>query len=312
VAEIYDAIIVGGGPAGLSAAIIGALRGMKILIIESGSFGGPLASLYPEKLVLNYPGFPVGILAKDLAHKFVAQAKGLDIDMRFERALKITDKKEVLTDEGNYSGKSVIITTGSKPREVGILGEMEFNSGDRGVHYYVTDPEKFRDKVVLVVGGGDTAIDSVLALEGIAKKLTLAHRKDSFRAYAANVKKVVESSRIDVFLETQIKEIKGEEKVNSAVLFGKDGKTIEVEADSVILAFGLVPNNEIFSDLGLKLDYEGRIETDPGQKTNLDGFYAAGDIVAGTGSLELIVVAVAQGAIAAHNAYLETATPYWG
>jgi thioredoxin reductase (NADPH) len=308
----YDAIIIGGGPGGLSASIIGRLRGMNVLVLESGYFGGPLASLYPEKRVLNYPGFPDGILAKDIASKLITQAKNLGVEMRGERVLKITKDRTVETEEGLYKGKAIIIATGSRPKEVGILGEMEFNLLDRGVYYYVTDPEKFRGKRVLIAGGGDTAIDSALALEDLATDILVVHRRDSFRAYEVNAKKVLSSEKIKVKLETQIQEIKGDERVEMIFLRDKDGGVSSVEVDAVILAMGLVPNNEIFAELGLELDYEGRILTDSKQKTNVDGIYAAGDIVAGTGHLELIVVAVAQGAVAAHHAYLETAEPYWG
>jgi thioredoxin reductase (NADPH) len=232
--------------------------------------------------------------------------------MRSERVLKITKDREVETEEQSYRGKAIIIATGSRPRSVGILGEAEFNMQDRGVYYFVTDPEGFRDKKVVIAGGGDTAVDSALALEGSAESLTVIHRRGKFRAYEANAKKVLESSKIDVSFESEIAEIKGGDTVESVVVKGKSGETSEVECDAVILAFGLIPNNEIFAGLGLELDYEGRILTDSKQKTNLDGIYAAGDIVAGTGHLELIVVAVAQGAVAAHHAYIETAEPYWG
>jgi thioredoxin reductase (NADPH) len=308
----YDAIIIGGGPGGLSAAVISRLRGMNVLLLESGSYGGPLTSLYPEKLVLNYPGFPDGVLAKEIGKRLVTQAANLGVEMRNERVLKITKDKLIETEEAQYKGKAIIIATGSRPKEVGILGEAEFNQQDKGVFYYVTDPENFKGKCVVIAGGGDTAIDSALALEGIAKKITVIHRRGVFRAFEANAKKVLESSKIDVMFESHIIEIKGGENVESVLVKGKSGETTEVEIDSLILAFGLVPNNEIFEGLGLELDYEGRIITDTKQKTNLDGIYAAGDIVAGTGHLELIVVAVAQGAVAAHHAYIETSEPYWG
>jgi thioredoxin reductase (NADPH) len=308
----FDLVIIGGGPGGLSASIIASLRGMRVLVLESGSFGGPLASVYPGKLVLNYPGFPEGILAKDIARKFVLQAKSLGVDMRNERVLKITKDKAIETEEGTYRGKAIIIATGSRPKEVGILGEMEFNHQDKGVYYYVTKPESFKGKNVVIAGGGDTAVDSALALEDLAGKLMLIHRRDVFRAYKVNAEKVFKSKKIEVKFQTEIQEIKGGEKVTSVVLKDKSGMSKDVEADTVILALGLVPNNEIFADLGLDMDYEGKIITDPKQNTNIEGVYAVGDIVSGTGSLELIVVAVSQGAVAAHHAYLETATPYWG
>jgi thioredoxin reductase (NADPH) len=309
---VYDAIIIGGGPGGLSAAVISRLRGMDVLVLESGAFGGPLASLYPEKLVLNYPGFPDGILAKEIGKRLVSQAANLGVEMRCERVLKITKNREVETEEQTYTGKAIIIATGSRPKEVGIFGEAEFNQQDRGVYYFVSDPEMFRDKKVVIAGGGDTAVDSALALEDIAESLTIIHRRGEFRAFEANASKVLKSEKIDVRFESQIVEIKGGDSVESVVVKGKSEEVAVVDCDAVILAFGLVPNNEIFADLGLVLDYEGRIVTDSKQKTNLDGVYAAGDIVAGTGHLELIVVAVAHGAVAAHHAYIETAEPYWG
>ncbi|GBE56620.1 thioredoxin reductase [archaeon BMS3Bbin16] len=308
----FDAIIIGGGPGGLSAAIISRLRGMNVLVLESGAFGGPLVSLYPEKLVLNYPGFPDGVTAREIGERLVAQAANLGVEMRCARVLKITRDRVVETGEETYRAKAIIIATGSSPRSIGILGEAEFNTGDRGVYYFVTDPEVFRDKRVVIAGGGDTAVDSALALEGVSESLTVIHRRDKFRAYEVNAAKVLKSDKIDVRFESEIMEIKGGDSVESVMLKGKDGGTDEIDADIVILAFGLVPNNEIFADLGLELDYEGRIITDSTQKTKLDGIYAAGDIVAGTGHLELIVVAVAQGAVAAHHAYIETADPYWG
>jgi thioredoxin reductase (NADPH) len=311
-AKEYDAIIVGGGPGGLSAAIIAGLRGMKVLVVDGGSFGGLLANLYPQKLVLNYPGLPEGAYAKDIAKNLVEQAKGLDIEMKNERANKITGERIVKTEDGEYRGNAIIIATGSRPKVVGVLGEMEFNLHDRGVYYYVTDKDRFAGKKVVIAGGGDTAIDSVLSIVDEAEKIILVHRRRAFRALEFNLKKVLNSDKVKVYLESHIVEIKGVEDVGSVVLEDKNGDVQEIEAEAVILAFGQVPNNEIFADLGLKLDYEGKIITDSKQKTNLDGFYAVGDIVAGTGSLELIVVAVAQGAVAAHHAYLETATPYWG
>ncbi|RMF91028.1 MAG: NAD(P)/FAD-dependent oxidoreductase [Methanobacteriota archaeon] len=308
----YDVIIVGGGPGGLGAAIFSGLRGMRTLVLEGGSFGGLLTNLYPQKTVLNYPGYPEGIKAAEIAEGLVEQARAYGVEMRNERVLRINSELVVETEEGSYTGKAVIIATGSRPRVVGILGEAELNQGDRGVYYYVTDPQKFSGKRVVVAGGGDTAVDAALALEDVASEVILVHRRDSFRALEHNVKRVLDSEKIHVRLETRVQEIMGSERVESVRLIDKEGNASEVRADAVVLAFGLVPNNEIFQDLGLELDYEGRIVTDAKQKTSVEGVYAVGDIVAGTGSLELIIVALAQGAIAAHHAYLETAEPYWG
>ncbi len=311
--RLFDAVIVGGGPGGLSAGILSALRGMKVLILESGSFGGLLTSLYSEKLVLNYPGLEEGKTAADLASNMISQAKGFGVEMRNERVLKINKDKTVETEENTYTAKVIILATGSRPNIVGIPGEMDFNIQDRGVYYFVNELDRFKDKRVVVAGGSDTAVDSALALLDMAEEITLVHRRKNFRALEHNVKRAKESDKIKVLTEAHIKAIKGGDRVESVVLAGDvESKNIEIEADAVILAFGMTPNNEIFSSLGLNLDHEGRIVTDQTQKTNIPGVYAVGDIVASTGSLELIVVAAAQGTIAAHHAYLETATPYWG
>lgn len=303
---MYDLIIVGSGPAGLSGAIFAAQRGLRVLVLESGAFGGLLASLLPEKVIPNYPGLS-GKTAGEIARLMVEEANALGVELKKERVIEITREKKVITLEGEYEAKAILIATGARPRELGVRGEAEYNYGDRGIYYYVTEPKKFADKRVLVMGGGNSALDAALELAAIAKEVTLAHRRDKFRAIDASVEKARSCKNVRILLNTELQEINGdEERVTSAVLINhKTGERQELQVNAIILAVGLIPNNEIFQRLGLKLDEEGRIITDAMQKTSVAGIYAAGDIVAGTGKMELIVVAVAQGAIAAHNAYLE-------
>ena len=306
----FDFIIVGSGPAGLSASIIAAQRGLRVIVLESGTFGGLLMSLYPRKVIPNYPGFSG--TAQELAKRFLAEAQSLGVELKKERAIEITPQKTVKTDEGEYQGKAVLIATGSRPRELGVLGEAEFSYGDRGVYYYVTAPEKFRGKKVLVVGGGDSAVDSALDLSNVAGEVILVHRRDRFRAVESNLEKLRQKSNVKILVNNELEEVKGTEYVEKAVLFNnKSWERFEVEAGAVIITAGLIPNNEIFQKLELKLDEEGRIITDERQRTNLKGIFAAGDIVSSTGKMELIIVAIAQGMIAAHNAYLEIAQAYW-
>ena len=306
--ESYEVIVVGGGPAGLSAGIFCAERGLRVALFESGSLGGALASIYPNKLVLNYPGFPAGIKAKELAELLVKQARDYGVEFRRERVLEITSGLRVRTEEGEYSAKAIVIATGTRPRELGIPGEAEFNYADLGVYYSVASPEKFAGKRILVVGGGDSALEAAVELSQVAE-VTLVHRRGEFRALAKNVERLRKSD-VEVLLNTELEEIGGEGRVEWVRLRSAE-ESFTRSVDAVVLAVGQVPNTEIFKKLGLDCDSDGRIKTDATQCTSVAGIYAAGDIVAGVGHLELLVVAVAQGAVAAHNIYLKLYEPYW-
>lgn len=307
----YDVIIVGGGPAGLTAGIMCEERRLSVLILEGGTWGGLLATLYPNKVITNYPGFPDGIVAIELVRKWLTQAKKADIDMRTERVIEITRDRVVKTAEGSeYTGKVVIIAVGIRPRQLGIFGEQKFNKKDKGVYYYVTHPEQFIGKKVLVVGGGDTAVDAVLDLVDLADETTIIHRKDTFRAVDENVEKMKKTGKINILMNTEIKKIEGDRKVKKVVLWNnKDGKTFEIDVDAVILSVGIVPNTEILEKLQVKTDKKGYIITDTAQKTNVEGIFAAGDIV--KGGFKLIIVGAAHGAVAAHHAYAYITKPYW-
>lgn len=309
--NIYDVIIVGGGPAGLTAGIMCEERRLSVLILEGGTWGGLLATLYPNKVITNYPGFPDGIVAIELVRKWLTQAKKADIDMRNERVVEITRDRVVKTAEGSkYTGKVVIIAVGIRPRQLGIIGEQKFNKKDKGVYYYVTHPKQFIGKKVLVVGGGDTAIDAVLDLVDLADETTIIHRKDTFRAVDENVEKMKKTGKINILMNTEIKKIEGDRKVKKVVLWNnKEGKTFEIDVDAVILSVGMVPNTEILEKLQVKTDKKGYIITDTSQRTNVEGIFAAGDIV--KGGFKIIIVGAAHGAVAAHHAYAYITKPYW-
>ncbi len=299
----YDVAVVGGGPGGLSAAIFAAERGLRVVLFEGGVLGGLMASLFPEKVIMNYLGFPDGIKAKELAQRLLRQAHEYGVDIVRERVVEITKDRAVRTTEGEYEAKAIVIATGNHPRELGIPGEVEF--AGKGISYYVTNPDKFAGKRVLVVGGGDSAAEAALTLSGIAKSVTLAHRRDAFRTHKKNVE-ALKKSQARVMLNTELAQIKGDEVVSKAVVLNNlNGMEVELEVDEVVLAVGLVPDDEIFKKLGLRTDDKGRLITDEKQRTSVEGIYAVGDITSGVGSLELIEVAMAQGAIAAHNIYLE-------
>jgi thioredoxin reductase (NADPH) len=299
----YDVAVVGGGPGGLSAAIFAAERGLKVALFEGGVLGGLMVSLYPEKIVTNYLGFPEGIKSRELANRFLKQAENYGVEIIRERVVEIGKNKLIKTTDGEYNAKAVVIATGTHPRELGIPGESEF--AGKGVSYYVSNPEKLRGKRVLIVGGGDSAAEAALALEGIAESVTLVHRRDSLRTHKKNVEALTKSET-QLMMNAELSRINGEERVLNAVLVNNlNGMEVVLDVDEVVLAVGLVPNDKIFQRLGLEVDEEGRLITDEKQQTSIEGIYAVGDITSGAGSLELIEVAVAQGAVAAHHIYLE-------
>ena len=309
--KVYDVVIVGGGPGGLTAGIMCADRKLDVLILEGGTWGGLLSTLYPNKVIPNYPGFPDGIVAIELVRRWLKQAKESNIQMKNERVVEITPERVVKTEEGTeYRGKVIMIAVGIRPRQLGITGEQKFNKKDKGVYYYVTHPESFISKKVLVVGGGDTAVDAALDLVDLADEIAIIHRKDMFRAVDENVGKMEKSEKINIMMNTELEEIKGEKAVQEVVLWNnKEDKTFEIDMDAVILSVGMVPNTEIFEQLGIKTDKRGYILTDTSQRTNVEGIFAVGDIV--EGGFKLIIVGASHGAVAAHHAYSYIHKPYW-
>ncbi|MHA2295492.1 MAG: NAD(P)/FAD-dependent oxidoreductase [Candidatus Hodarchaeales archaeon] len=311
----YDVIIVGGGPAGLSAGIVAAYKGLKVAVFEGGTWGGLLSTIYPKKKIHNYPGTQ-SIRSSYLVSEWVRQAVENGVLLIKERITKISlsnshDGQQwgVETSTGEiYSSKVIILATGMRPGQLGIPGEAKLSKKDKGVYPYVTDPVLFRDKRVLVVGGGDTAIDAVIDLSSVAETIFLAHRRRSFRASETKAEKVLTENLAEILMETTIKEILGARKVEGAILENlRTGEIIKLDVDMIILAVGLVPNNEIFADLGLEL--HGKfLKTDELQRTNVEGMFAAGDMVS---PYQLAVVAASQGALAAHGAYLYIRKPYW-
>ncbi len=304
----FDVIVVGGGPAGLSAGIVASLKGLKTAVFEGGSWGGLLATIYPKKRIFNYPGTP-SIRADHLVSEWVRQAADNKVHLIKERIIHIDSLLTIETTEGQkYTGKAIIIATGMKPNILGIPGEEKFSKKNRGVYPYVVDPEDFQDKTVLVVGGGDTAIDATLDLTTIAKQIYLAHRRSQFRAAETSLKAVMSTKNVEILTETNIKEILGDKVVTGAKMERLNKQEeFTLEVDRVILAVGLLPNTEIFS--ALNLEFNGKyLKTDSLQRTKIPGIFAAGDIVS---PYQLATVAAAQGALAAHGAYLFIREPYW-
>ncbi|MFW9957506.1 MAG: NAD(P)/FAD-dependent oxidoreductase, partial [Candidatus Odinarchaeota archaeon] len=293
--------------AGLSAGIIAAYKGLKVAVFEGGTWGGLLSTIYPYKYVFNYPGTP-RVLATHLVAEWVRQAADLGVHLIKERVTEISKEKVVRAADRDYRAKVVIIATGMRPNTLGIPGEMEFSRNNGGVFPYVTEPELFRDKRVLVVGGGDTALDAVIDAQQVTDKIWIAHRKDEFRAAETTVDKIVTQKIAKILYNTELVEIKGSSEVEEVTLYDNQSeKKWNLAVDRVIIAVGLVPNTEVFDHLGVKMNNRF-IHVDNEMRTNIEGIFAAGDIVS---VYQLASVAAAQGALASHNAYKYIRKPYW-
>lgn len=295
----YDVAIVGGGPAGLTAAIQIASKGLSVVVFEGKSWGGVLSTLYPNKKIMNFPGLPENTLGRDFVTSLLKQARDLGVELKNEFVNEVSPDKVVKTAMGEYRARAVILATGTLPLACGIPGETEFSDNDKGVYYYVTYPEKFMGKRVLVYGNGEQALESALALENIADKLTFAYKEKDLVGSEKAIKTVKRSDRIKLLANTELVKIEGTDTVEKVVLhdLGED-EDFELVVDKVVLAVGMKPNTEIYSKLGVELDERGFIKVDKNQMTNLEGIYAAGDL---TTDLQLLVVAISQGATAGHR-----------
>ena len=305
--EDFDVIIVGGGPAGLNTAIMCDTRHLSVLLLEKDKLGGLLAGLYPNKMIPNYPGFPK-ISAIELVRNWLAHLRLSGVTVRKETAVSLTKDCMLATSRKTYRPKVVVVATGAKPRHLGLPNEERFNRENKGVYYFPSHPEAFLGKRVVVVGGGDTAIDATLELLNLASEITLVHRNEGFRAFDMNVDSVKRSGLVDIILKGKVKAIDGKERVESVVI-EQGNNVVRKNVDAVIIAIGLVPEDSFFKDLNIKKDEGGFIVTDGFQRTSVEGVFAVGDVV--KGGLRLITVAAAQGAIASHSIYSYIRSPYW-
>lgn len=299
-----DLVIIGGGPAGLTAAVYAARAGLNCVVIEKTSLGGQVAI---TPVVENYPGF-MRIGGKSLVDLISQQAAQYSEIHLGEYVTEVKQDKEdgtyhLKTNHGIYITRGLLIATGVGSRALPAPGAQKFYG--RGVSYCATcDGYFFKDnKKVFVVGGGNTAVTDALYLHNLGSKVTLVHWKDSLRA-EARLQESLKQTGIPVLWNSEVREVKGDKVVKSLKIENtKDGKTVEVEADGLFVAIGYVPNIEIAQMLGLEMTPDGYIKADlTTMRTSLPFVYAAGDI---TGALKQIVVAVAQGSMAAMTAFEE-------
>jgi len=307
--EVWDLIIVGAGPAGLTAGIYAARSGLKTLIIEEKIAGGTVGD---APLIENYPGFE-SISGAELAQRFAAQCRKLGtVIHEFEKVLALDlkgEEKIVKTDKDIYKAKAVIIASGSSYSELGVPGEREFRG--RGVSYCgICDGPLFKGKRVLVVGGGNSAVATALYLAELASEVKVAHRREAFRAEETRVKALLGKSNVEVLWNTEVKEIGGGKVVEKVVLFNnKTGETRELPVDGVFIQVGEVPNSRVAKEAGVEVDEHGYIIVDTRQRTNIDGVYAAGDVT--NHPVKQVGTAVGHGITAALEAYGFIRRPYY-
>jgi thioredoxin reductase (NADPH) len=297
--EEYDIIIVGAGPAGLTAGIYAGREGLKALIIEKGVKGGN-ANTAP--VILNYPGFK-SIPGLELLKKIAEQAEKY-VEIRENEELlnirKIKDKFLLTTNKFEYSAKTVIFCSGTTYRKLGVKGEEEFIG--KGISYCsICDGMLFKDRDVIVVGGGNSAAEHALHLKDIGVNVKIIHRRDELRAQKYLQEKI-HAEGIPIIWNTVLTEIKGEVFLKSVMIHNNEtGVDEELKVNGIFISVGEEPNSLITKDLGVLIDSNRYIVTDKEQKTNIKGVYSAGDI---TGGVNQLVVACGEGAVAAVNAYI--------
>ena len=295
----YDVVIIGGGPAGLSAGIYAARAGLSTLLMEKGIFGGQIAN---AEHVENYPGFPEGISGFEFGQLLHKQATkyGLETVAAEVTAIELMEKgKVVKTTEGDYLAKAVIVATGAEPNRLGVPGEERLLG--RGISYCATcDGPLFRDQVVAVIGGGDSAVEEGLSLTRFASRVILIHRRDQLRATKLLQQRAFANQKMEFLWDTVVEEILGEDKVKELSL--RNVKTSErstIEVSGVFIYVGLHPNTEFLRGL-LSLDTQGHVVTTGEMKTEITGIFAAGDIR--QDSPRQVITAAADGATAALSA----------
>lgn len=294
----YDVIIIGAGPAGLTAAIYSARYGLSTAFFETVD---PASQLSLTPIIENFPGFEGS--GFELLDKMKNQALKFGAEHKFEnveKLRKVNEKFEVVTESGKYYAKALIIATGGKHKELGVPGEREFVG--RGVSYCATcDGHFFRGKKVLVVGGGNTAVTDAIYLKEIGCDVTLVHRRDELRAEKA-LQEELFSREIPVIWNSVVLRIEGNEKVERVVLLNRvTNEESAVEVDGVFIAVGIRPATDIVMDLGVERDSAGYIKVDRKQRTSVEGVFAAGDCC--DNPLKQVVTACGDGAVAANSAF---------
>ena len=297
---MYDTIIIGAGPAGMTAALYAARSNLKVALLERGIPGGQMNNTAD---IENYPGY-ANISGPELAEKMFEPLENLGVEHLFGLVEKIEDRgdfKEIVTEDERFEAKTVIIASGANHRHLGVPGEEDYNS--RGVSYCaVCDGAFFRDEDLLVVGGGDSAVEEAIFLTRFAKSVTIVHRRDELRAQKVLQDRAFANEKIRFVWDSVVERIHGDERKVTGVTFKnvKTGETSQADFGGIFIYVGLDPVSEFAADLGIT-DEAGWILTDHQMKTSVAGIYAVGDVR--QKDLRQITTAVGDGAIASQEAY---------
>jgi ferredoxin/flavodoxin---NADP+ reductase len=306
--EMYDITVIGGGPTGLFALFYAGMRGAKAKVIDAlPELGGQLYALYPEKYIYDMPGFPA-IIAEDLVKGCIEQAMqwphAVCLEERVSNLERLKDATfKLTTDKGEHYSKTIIICSGIgaiKPRKLPAATAVQFE--DHGLHYYARNFDTFNDLHVIIVGGGDSAVDYALALEPRARSVTIVHRSQ-FRAHAHSVEQLRQSKVQIRQPDFEVKEVHGDGKVQAiTIIQSKTKEETKLEADAILCALGFVSDLGELARWGIKTEGNGVVIDPITMETNVKGIYAAGDVISHAGKLKLIACGTSEAAIAVNQA----------
>ncbi len=294
---MYDIIIVGGGPAGMTAAIYARRANKKVLVFEGKACGGQILNATE---VDNYPGFE-SISGFDLSQNMYNQALKLGAEFKFEMVKKITSDKKVITDNGEYQAKAIILATGAENRRLNIVEEADYIG--RGISYCATcDGNFYKGKDVAVVGGGNTALEDALYLSNLCNKVYLIHRRDQFRGDDKYVEQITLNDNIELILNSQVVDLIGEEHLEKVTVKDTEENERTIDVSGLFIAVGQQPRNQMFADV-VEIDDKGYIKAHDEVYTNVEGIYVAGDTR--NKVLKQLTTAVSDGSLAATIAIRE-------
>lgn len=294
---MYDIIIVGAGPAGLTSALYARRANKKVLVLEAKSYGGQILN---SSRVENYPGIEF-ISGYDFATNLYNQVINLGAEVKFETVIRVEKNKTVITNNNEYKAKSVIIAVGSSNRKLNIKNEEKFTG--KGISYCATcDGNFYKGKTVAINGGGSSALEDALYLSDIASKVYIIHRRDKFTGERKYIDELKKKDNVEYIFNSTITSLNGEEKLKSVTIKDKNNNEKNIDIDGLFIAIGQEPNNQIFSNV-VSLDKKGYIISKDGVHTRVKGIYVAGD--ARVKELRQLTTAVSDGSIAATTAIRE-------
>ena len=312
---MYDVVVVGGGPTGCTAGLYARTRDLRTLILEAKEFGGQLKTLYPTKSVYDYPSY-IAIEAEELGGLFVNHAREAGCEMKDREEVREIEQRKhdflISTNRAEYEGRVIILALGwglITPKLLNVPGEAEFDG--RGVYYLIPDRRLFRGKRVVIIGGGDSALESALQLMSTASRVTLIHRRDVFRAMEKNMD-AVKRSPVELMPNSEVTEIQGDGVVEAAVVY--NNQTLErtvVKADAVIVQIGFHANLDRVRKWGVQLEDDRHIRVGADMSTTVPGIFACGDVVSYPSKDKRIVTGAGEAVTAVMSAYKLLRSPYW-